>query len=186
MMSMKVKTLLKVFLYSIVGPIILYCLFFSFLRYQEDLIKAQAKKFEIKEKSLSYRIYAKGNDTGYLKHVFIVLERLGFKRTDHGDNWDLLWAHDYPFRSLSSNLSKLNAHQRVNHFPGCGYITNKVDLSTTEGRYMLPAFKIPEQRDEFLRYANGYPETMFVQKSNDHRGISVKNMDINSISECIP
>lgn len=180
MMSLKMKTLLRVFLYSIVCPIILYLLFFSFLYYQGDLTKTDLKVPELKDNNPLYRIYTKSNDTGYLKHVFIVLERLGFKRTDNVYNWDLLWAHDYPFRSWSSILSKLKPHQRVNHFPGCGYITNKVDLSTTEGRYILPAFKIPEQRDAFLDYASRHPEKMFVHKSNDHRGISVKNVsDIN-------
>ena len=179
-MSLKVKTLLKIFLYSVLGPIVLYCLFFSFLYYQRSLTKVQTKVIQIQEKRPSYRIYARSNDTGYLKHVFAVLDRLGFERADDDPNWDLLWAHDYPFRALHSNLSRLEAHQRVNHFPGCGYITNKVDLSTTEGRYILPAFKLPEQREEFLRYADRYSEKMFVQKSNDHRGISVKNTsDIN-------
>nr|XP_003705194.2 PREDICTED: tubulin polyglutamylase TTLL6 isoform X1 [Megachile rotundata] len=176
-MSLKMKTLLKVFLYTVVGPLLLYCLFFSLSHYQEHLIRIHAKVFEKKEGNPQYFIYAKSNDTEYLKHVFIVLERLGFKRTYNSSSWDLLWAHDYPFRVLSSNLNKLQAHQRVNHFPGCGYITNKVDLSTTEGRYILPAFKIPEQQDEFLEYAKKYPEKMFVEKSNDHRGISVKNVD---------
>ncbi|XP_076656663.1 tubulin tyrosine ligase-like 15 [Halictus rubicundus] len=173
-MSLKVKTLLKIFLYSIVGPIILYCLFFAYLYYQENLIKAHTKIIKVEEKRPTYRIYARSNDTGYLRHVFAVLNRLGFQRTNDS-NWDLLWAHDYPFRVLSSNLSKLQDHQRVNHFPGCGYITNKVDLSTTEGQYILPAFKLPEQRNEFLKYADKYPEKTFVEKSNDHRGIRVKN-----------
>ncbi|XP_043255676.1 probable tubulin polyglutamylase ttll-15 isoform X1 [Colletes gigas] len=173
-MSLKVKVLLKIFLYSVVGPILLYCLFFSFLHYKESLITVRTKVIEIEEKRPLYWIYARNNDTGYLKHVHAVLERLGFKRSDNDTNWDLLWAHDYPFRALSSSLSKLEAHRRVNHFPGCGYITNKVDLSTTEGLYILPAFKLPEQRQEFSRYTNDHPDKIFVEKSNDHRGIRVK------------
>lgn len=174
-MSLKVKTLLKIFLYSVVGPALLYCLFFLFLYYQQNLTKIQTKVIEIKERRPLYRIYARNNDTGYLKHVFAVLNRLGYERSDNDSNWHLLWAHDYPFRVLHSNLSRLESHQRVNHFPGCGYITNKVDLSTTEGRYILPAFKLPEQRGEFLQFVKRHPEKMFVQKSNDHRGISIKN-----------
>ncbi|XP_076234873.1 tubulin tyrosine ligase-like 15 [Calliopsis andreniformis] len=175
-LSLKVKTLLKIFLYSVVGPMILYCLFFSFLYYQQSLTKIQTKVVEIKEKRPVYRVYAKSNDTGYLKHVFAVLDRLGYERNDNESNWDLLWAHDYPFRVLYSNLSRLEAHQRVNHFPGCGYITNKVDLSTTEGHYILPAFKLPEQRENLVQFANLHPEKTFIQKSNDHRGISIKNI----------
>ncbi|XP_053986178.1 probable tubulin polyglutamylase ttll-15 [Hylaeus volcanicus] len=178
-MSLKVKTILKICLYSVLGPALLYSLFFLFLYYQENLVTVRTKVIEIEEKRPLYRIYAKNNDTGYLKHVFAVLDRLGFKRTDDS-NWDLLWAHDYPFRALFSNISNLDGHRRVNHFPGCGYITNKVDLSTTKGRYILPAFKLPEQREEFLRYVDEHPQKIFVQKSNDHRGISVKTTnDIN-------
>ncbi|XP_033337259.1 tubulin tyrosine ligase-like 15 [Megalopta genalis] len=179
-MSLKMKTLLKICLYSVVGPIILYCLFFAYLHYQENLVRIHTKIIKVEEKRPIYRIYARSNDTGYLKHVVTVLDRLGFKETNNDSNWDLLWAHDYPFRVLSSNLSKLQDHQRVNHFPGCGYITNKVDLSTTKGQYILPAFKLPEQRDEFLKHADEHPKKIFVEKSNDHRGIRVKNIsDIN-------
>lgn len=179
-MSLKVKTVLRIFLYFVVCPTLLYCLLFLFLYYKENLIAVHTNVIKIEEKKPLYWIYAKNNDTGYLKHVLAVLERLGFNRSDNDSNWDLLWAHDYPFRTLSSTLNKLEVHQRVNHFPGCGYITNKVDLSTTEGRYILPAFKLPEQREKFLQYANDHPQKIFVQKSNDHRGISVKTTaDIN-------
>ncbi|KAK1132957.1 hypothetical protein K0M31_014324 [Melipona bicolor] len=183
MMNLKLKTVFKMFLYSTVVPIILYCFFLYFLYYQENLINVQLRMGEIEERNPLYRVYARNNDTGYLKHVFLVLERLGFKQTNDAFNWDLLWAHDYPFITLSSTLKKLKSYQRINHFPGCGYITNKVDLSTTEGRYILPAFKIPEQNNAFLLYANQHPEKIFVQKSNDHRGISIKNVSDINITE---
>lgn len=176
MINLKVKIFLKIFLYSIMGPIILYYLFFSFLYYHENLTKMQIKVLEMEERNPLYRIYTRNNNIEHLKHVFIVLERLGFKQTHDEYNWDLLWAHDYPFRTLNFSMNKLKPHQRINHFPGCGYITNKVDLSTSESRYILPAFKIPEQHEEFLLYTNQYSEKIFVQKSNNHRGISIKNI----------
>lgn len=137
----------------------------------------------MEERNPLYRIYTRNNNIEHLKHVFIVLERLGFKQTHDEYNWDLLWAHDYPFRTLNFSMNKLKPHQRINHFPGCGYITNKVDLSTSESRYILPAFKIPEQHEEFLLYTNQYSEKIFVQKSNNHRGISIKNISEISITE---
>ena len=51
-------------------------------------------------------------DAGYLKHVYLVFERLGFERRNDSD-WDVLWAHMYPFRVLYSSLRSLKPHQKV-------------------------------------------------------------------------
>ena len=51
-------------------------------------------------------------DSGYLKHVYAVFERLGFERTN-GSDWDVLWAHMYPFRVLYTNMTRLKPHQKV-------------------------------------------------------------------------
>ena len=58
-----------------------------------------------------------------------VLERAGYTRTDFNssDSWSLLWAHDYPFKKLRERMLGLRPGQRVNKFPGSGYITNKVE-----------------------------------------------------------
>ena len=54
-------------------------------------------------------------DSGYLKHVFKVLGQLGYERTDlESMNWDILWAHDYPFNVLRSTIEKLRPDQMVN------------------------------------------------------------------------
>lgn len=66
---------------------------------------------------------------------------------------------------------------KVNHFPGCGYITNKVDLSTAEGKFTPAAFKLPEDKDALFRYANKNPDKMFVLKSNTHRNIKIVNIN---------
>nr|CAD7569829.1 unnamed protein product [Timema californicum] len=121
-----------------------------------------------------YSVYGKSADDSHLKHVFAVMERLGFK---HGSNnstdWDILWAHDYPFRALQPLLRNLKSHQKVNHFPGCGYITNKVDLAMTELPYIPRAFRLPGDKDKLIAYAKMHPDTQFVQKSNSHRGVHV-------------
>lgn len=130
-----------------------------------------------------YWVYGRNVDSGYLKHVFLVLERLGYQRGTNNSNWDLLWAHDYPFRTLYSQLNNLKSHQKVNHFPGCGYITNKVDLSTSGVKNMPLAFKLPHDKDKLLDYVNENPDKLFVQKSNAHRGIKIepiKTLDLNS------
>lgn len=177
-MNLKVKTILKIILSSIMGPLILYGILFVYMRYQTHLRHLFDRSVIINEARPKYWVYTKGNDTGYLKHVHAVLQRLGFQEGNNQSDWDLLWAHDYPFRVLSPSLRKLQQHQRVNHFPGCGYITNKVDLSTSRnGRYIPAAFKMPEDQQAFLDYARSNPAKRFVQKSNDHRGIRIRGSD---------
>lgn len=171
------KTALKIILSSAVGPLILYGIFHVYLHYEAHFGPSVPMTTITKDNRPKFWIYAKSNDTGYLKHVYAVLQRLGFQESNES-NWDLLWAHDYPFRALSTKLSNLREHQRINHFPGCGYITNKVDLSTSRGgRYVPMAFKMPEDREAFFEYARSNPAKQFVQKSNDHRGIRIRDSD---------
>lgn len=169
-MSLKVKTALKILLSSVAGPLILYGILLMHQRYQ-TYSTTHLSKLTLEMDQPRFWVYAKRNDTGYLKHVRAVLSRLGFRESGNESGWDLLWAHDYPFRTLSTSLHRLQQHQRVNHFPGCGYVTNKVDLSMLPGRYIPTAFRMPDDRERFLRYATANPVKKFVQKSNDHRGI---------------
>lgn len=128
-------------------------------------------------KSPSYWFYGRNEGESHLKHVRNVLDRLGFQKvTNETIDWDLLWAHDYPYRALYPRLHQLKPHQRVNHFPGCGFITNKVDLATTDLKYIPKAFKLPAERDRFVTYAEQNPEKLFVQKHNQHRHISIKSL----------
>lgn len=121
--------------------------------------------------------YGHNLESGYLKNVFLILDRLGYKQTDpNSTEWDLLWAHDYPFRTLSPQLKHLKPHQMVNHFPGCGYITNKVDLAVSGLKYIPPAFKLPGGKEKLLEYAAKQPNVSFVEKNNDHRNIHIKTL----------
>lgn len=128
--------------------------------------------------SQSYAVYAKHPDSGYLKHVFNVLERAGYTRTDFNssDSWSLLWAHDYPFKKLRERMLGLRPGQRVNKFPGSGYITNKVNLATSGLKNVPPAWQLPKEKEKFLAYAQQNPDKMFVQKSNNHRGIQIEKV----------
>ncbi|XP_058119655.1 probable tubulin polyglutamylase ttll-15 [Anopheles ziemanni] len=129
-----------------------------------------------------YWIYGRNPTGGHLLHVHNVLQRLGIEQTTNDSNeWDLLWAHDYPFRQI--NLQRMKPHQLVNHFPGSGYITNKVDLSTTRLPYIPAAFKLPAGASLFREYATANPGKKFVQKNNQHRHIQIKEteeIDFNS------
>lgn len=116
------------------------------------------------------------NRNGLLKHVHLVLERLGYEKSTNRTPWTLLWSHDYPFRVLYPNLHRLKANQRVNHFPGTGFITNKVDLATSDSRFIPRAFKIPKNKEEFLKYAAENRNAVFLEKHNQHRGVYLRNV----------
>ncbi|KAA0184449.1 tubulin-tyrosine ligase-like [Hyalella azteca] len=118
--------------------------------------------------------------TGYLRHVHEVLSFLGYTVVNYTDAegltqpWDLLWSHAYPFKELRPLMLRLQPHQRVNHFPGSGFISNKVTLAESELKSVPHAFRIPKDREKLLNYAKLNPAKLFVQKSNNHRGIAVK------------
>ncbi|XP_022904085.2 probable tubulin polyglutamylase ttll-15 [Onthophagus taurus] len=143
-------------------------------------IKCSQQKIQIveSEKRKVFGVYTLTNDDGFLHNLFDVLEKVGYQKKDfeESDNWDLLWAHAYPFRSLYSKLNNLKPHQKVNHFPGCGYITNKVDLATSGLKYIPPAFKLPEHKEKLLEYVRTNPKIQFVQKDNNHRNIMIRNI----------
>lgn len=122
-------------------------------------------------------IHGKTMETGYLKHVKIVFERLGFVVTNDELDWDVMWAHEYPFITMAKIITALKPHQRVNHFPGSGYITNKVNLATSQSKAIPTAFKIPTDKDKFLAHAKQFPKKLWVQKNNNHRGIRIKTVD---------
>lgn len=122
-------------------------------------------------------VYGRNVESGYLKEVFTILERFGYENDPNTTDWNLLWAHDYPFRKLYPQLNNLKSHQKINHFPGCGYITNKVDLATSGLQYIPPAFKLPVDKEKLLQYSSTYPNISFVQKNNDHRNIKIKKID---------
>ncbi|XP_071503433.1 probable tubulin polyglutamylase ttll-15 [Diadema antillarum] len=122
-------------------------------------------------------IHGKHVNSGYLDHVMAVFDRIGYLQGNANSKWDVLWAHDYPFTELAAVIAKLQPHQKVNHFPGTGYITNKVFLATSDIKYIPKAFQIPDQKEAFLAETRQNKDTLWVQKSSSHRGIKVKAID---------
>jgi tubulin monoglycylase TTLL15 len=116
------------------------------------------------------------NRNGLLKHVHLVLERYGYEKSTNRTPWNLLWSHDYPFRVLFPHLHRLKPHQKVNHFPGTGFITNKVDLATSDSKFIPKAFKLPQSKSEFLEYVAKNKHALFLEKHNQHRGVFLKNV----------
>jgi len=132
------------------------------------------------DNSPTYVVYAKHPDSGYLKHVYNVLERAGYRRGNYNisSDWDIMWAHDYPFKKIRDKMLKMKKGQRINKFPGSGYITNKVNLATSGLKNVPPAFSIPKEKDKLLQYAKEFPDKLFVQKSNNHRGIQIQGLSM--------
>lgn len=139
--------------------------------------KTITKQETIKPKYWVYSAHSDvDNKNGLLKHVHLVLERIGYEKSTNNTPWDLLWSHDYPFRVLYPHLHRLKPHQKVNHFPGTGYITTKVDLATSDSKYIPKAFKLPQNKDQFLKYAKENKDSVFLEKHNHHRGVYLKNV----------
>jgi tubulin monoglycylase TTLL15 len=129
--------------------------------------------------SLRYTVYGKNLDSGYLKHVYAVLERAGYKRVSYNisSDWDVMWAHDYPFKKIKPVMMSMKSGQKVNKLPGSGYVTNKVNLATSGLKSIPPAFKIPNDTLKLMDYAKEYPDKMFVQKNSNHRGIKIEKLE---------
>lgn len=144
-----------------------------------EIINVQSRRRKEFDKR-KYWVYSAYSDVdnrhGLLKHVHNVLESLNYEKSSNKTSWHLLWSHDYPFRALYPNLHRLKPHQRVNHFPGTGFITNKVDLATSDSKFIPKAFKLPKNKGEFLKYASENKNALFLEKHNQHRGIHMRNV----------
>ena len=66
---------------------------------------------------------------------------------------------------------------QVNHFPGSGFITNKAFLVSSKLKYTPKAFRIPSEAKQLREYATQHPDSMWVQKSSNHRGIHIKTLE---------
>uniref|UniRef100_A0ABM0H100 Tubulin polyglutamylase TTLL7-like n=1 Tax=Saccoglossus kowalevskii TaxID=10224 RepID=A0ABM0H100_SACKO len=146
------------------------------ISYHGYLPNAEAQNARLATNRPILWLYAKRPESGYLNHVIAVFERLGFLRGGPESEWDVIWAHDYPFVELSKHLMNMLPHQRINHIPGIGFITNKVYLATSNLKYIPKAFEMPEQKELFLKQVEEKPDTLWVQKSSNHRGIQVKKL----------
>ncbi|XP_054169103.1 probable tubulin polyglutamylase ttll-15 [Oppia nitens] len=120
-------------------------------------------------------------ESGYLDHVIDVFDKIGYQITYNGsDEWDVLWSHDYPF--MRNFLPTLKSHQRVNHFPGSGFITNKVNLATSRLKHIPLAFNLPNDKDKFVEHSKMHPNKLWVKKDSNHRGIRILDLETVNLS----
>lgn len=114
--------------------------------------------------------------------VLQVFQKIGYQVVNGslpGQEWDILWAHDYPFlqEPMSNFTRNLKPWQKVNHFPGSGFITNKVNLAKSDLQGIPKAFNLPDDKDEFQAFHKAHPDKLWVQKSSSHRGIKVDRVE---------
>ena len=120
---------------------------------------------------------ANNGPSGYLKHVYNVFKKIGFSFGEGMSDWLVLWSHDYPFNKYQKRMKSLKPYQKVNHFPGSGYLTNKLSLSETRLDFIPISFQIPGNKDKFLEYAKTHKNLSWVQKRNEHRGVFIKRVE---------
>jgi len=96
------------------------------------------------------------------------------------NSWDIMWSFNYPFLKnkdyfLSGEQGKLAPSQKINHFAGASWFTSKVELIRNWRLLdaVPPAFAMPADYDQFLKRAQEYPESMWVTKSAQHRGVRI-------------
>lgn len=116
----------------------------------------------------------------HLSHVTKIFDKLGYE-TVHSitplSRWDVMWAFEFPFtKDLSPLLKDLQKYQMVNHLPGSGFITLKVELATSKLKWTPRAFRIPGEKQALLKETQLNQKNLWVQKSKDHRGIKIVNV----------
>lgn len=147
--------------------------------YQHAEVEAIGEQHSHNDQRPVVWIHGKKPTSGYLNNVIAVFSNIGYNilYTEPAE-WDVLWCHDYPFVQLKKQLSHLKPNQRVNHFPGSGFITNKVNLATSKDIKHIPkAFKMPKDKDALIAFSMSHPDWLWVQKSNNHRGVRIKMID---------
>ena len=70
----------------------------------------------------------RGNFNILIYYYYCIVYIVGYRRGNYNtsSNWDLMWAHDYPFKKIKEKMLAMKKGQRINKFPGSGFITNKV------------------------------------------------------------
>ncbi|XP_072016966.1 probable tubulin polyglutamylase ttll-15 [Amphiura filiformis] len=122
-----------------------------------------------------------------------VLSRIGYRYTTPDDNWDLLWTNIYPFNhdpkkrhpelELLTDVKNIPPESKANHFPGMGFLLNKMVLTTVQpSKYIPKTFVMPREKMHFLNQLKSarYRNQLWIEKSQTHRGNQVKEIkDLN-------
>lgn len=139
------------------------------------------------EKLLKYASFChwNWNPVGNLRTVDNVFHRLGYESVNAtaGNDWDIFWTIEYPFSSAfpvaKRIVSTLKPHQRVNHFPGIGWIAEKKIMCSQnpDVKAVIPGFDFYWQIEQFKEFVKKNPTKRFVEKGEQNRGIKIVPID---------
>jgi hypothetical protein len=115
------------------------------------------------------------NKTDNLRTMKRVFDRLGHRMVNGSEEaWDIMWSLEFPFDHFPEKLVNVAPHQRINHFPGMTFLTNKMFLAiSTNSKYVPVAFELPRLKNEFLYYYKMNSSKRFVVKNFDNRGVKI-------------
>ena len=153
--------------------------------FQSELIKSVPMSEQCREAPKYWGVCLwNWNSFGNLRTMDRVFERLEYVAVNasKGEDWDVLWSIEYPFNLTRSKLfspvfKPLKPHQKINHFPGINFITDKSFMSTRNRdiKNILPGFRFPAMIKEFKEYIKTNPSARFVEKSFENRGVKLVN-----------
>lgn len=117
-----------------------------------------------------------------------VLNQLGYRMVNGSkERWDLLWSAETPFDHHPDRIANYEPHQRINHFDGISFLTNKLYLGlSTQSKYVPISFEFPRLKNEFLYFQKQNTRTKFVLKNfngGDVRIAQFKDMNFNLESD---
>lgn len=169
-----ISIILSVIVHEIVNSVSLDV--FSRIKDLSDLSDIIPKQSIVppKRKPIYWTLAEDSNDAD-LSYVHRVMERLGLEQGNNRSDWDLLWAHNFVYNTVSD----LKSHQKVNHYPGSTFITNKAALLSTQNvyNYIQKSFNLPTDQVQLLEFSRQNPEKLFIQKTADDLDITVKTYD---------
>lgn len=116
------------------------------------------------------------NQDENLRTIRTVFDSVGHRMVNGSEeSWDIMWSLEFPFDRFPEKLINLQPHQRINHFPGMTFLTNKkfLAISTAHSKYIPTAFEFPRLKSEFMYYYKMNPEKKFVLKNFDIGGVKI-------------
>ncbi|GFT91840.1 tubulin polyglutamylase TTLL4 [Nephila pilipes] len=122
------------------------------------------------------KFYGINENERILDIVKNLFQKMGYRIHSHEHmDWDILWSHTYPFYTLAKEMVLLKPNQKVNHFPGSGFITQKSNLATLSINHIPKSFALPQDKKTFLEYVEKNPIKFWILKSSTHRGMKLMN-----------
>lgn len=117
------------------------------------------------------------NEAGSLRSMNRVFEKLNFKFVDNHE-YDIVWSIEGTLDSPFSQVKEYKKTQKINHIPGIPALVTKSYMTyyNYDSKFILPAFRLPYDKKNFIDYAKKYPNEKFVRKNIFNRGVEIVNV----------